>query len=459
MGLGIPSLLGSQVESDRPKFNSWRDNLTFAFYRGIPFFVEKHEFTFGRRIDVKELTNSNNVVVRDKGGLAERFNITAYLVQNADNGWDYFDARNALIEALRLSGRAELVHPFLGRIYVRVDGAVSLKEDLHEGGYCEFDIPFVQDKEPWSTPTEPAYRQNILAAAKRARSLSADANLARQQAISVTSKVLLTSRNIISGTRSALGKVRGALANVKGIYSSVINQAQGLISDILFTVETALSSICEMSDTFGNVGGAFKAIVGIGVEPIENIIRGGCSGLPQETGEIIAGENIPQELGESVCNSILDMIETDYFDTKLTIEADLMRSISDNLNINLLSSVCEIAISTTFINRENYDDLLKKIKAAFDLLLLHFGEFEDSILIYNILMEMREVFFNNALKRVDMLAKQVVYNVLPTYKTSLHIAHSRYGDLGRAKEIQDMNRNVEHPGFLPQGERIMILNE
>ena len=455
----LPSNLGWQPDESRPKYNNWRDHLVPASFRGIPFLVESHEFSFGRRTDIKELTNSNNVVVKDQGGIAEKFSITAFVVQSWDNGFDYFDQKNTLIDALRLKGQGILIHPYLGKIFVQCNGEQTCSEDTAEGGYCRFQLSFVQDNTPYQTPTSASYRKATFAACARMRGLAADARLAREKTRSLTSKVITTGRNIVDGTTNALNSVKIAMAKIKGIPSSIINEAQGLVSLILSTVETALQSVCDTSTMFDDIGAAFETIVGIGVDPIEDIITGGCSGLDLEEGQTINGEDIPQIIGDSAVTALIDTIDGDYYTSSLSSETDTIRGINDNFNLVMLSIALEIAISTLYTNREKYETLLKTIESKIDALLLGLGEYEDTTESFNNLQELKGVFFKNALTQVTELSKQVSYSVPPTTQTTLFVAYNRYNDLDRAAEIKEMNPGFYHPGFLPQGQNIRILDE
>ncbi|RJX18967.1 MAG: hypothetical protein C4575_09320 [Desulforudis sp.] len=79
---------------------------------------------------------------------------------------------------------------------------------------------------------------------------------------------------------------------------------------------------------------------------------------------------------------------------------------------------------------------------------------------YEALDGLRQAFVD-AMRQVGAdLARVVSYPVPAEVKTTLNLAFDLYLDLERADEIEERNRpRLEHPGFLPGGETIEVLNE
>ena len=92
---------------------TWRDRLVDASFAGVPFKVSTSEYEAGRRIH-QENKYKNVTTTKDLGPITNIYTLNAYIIQNNNNEFDYFDERNDLINALnkyRKDG-AELFHPF-----------------------------------------------------------------------------------------------------------------------------------------------------------------------------------------------------------------------------------------------------------------------------------------------------------------------------------------------------------
>lgn len=74
------------------------------------------------------------------------WNIKGYLIVSPNNP-DYTPQRDALILALEQDGPGQLVHPTLGMETVMVE-TYSVMETREKGGYCEFDMLFVERGQP-----------------------------------------------------------------------------------------------------------------------------------------------------------------------------------------------------------------------------------------------------------------------------------------------------------------------
>lgn len=116
---------------------SWRDRLRTASYRGVEFFVEAHEYNFGRRQENHEFPYRQSNYAEDLGGKTPGFRIEGFLV-----GDNYDFQRNILIKALKEEGPGRLVHPYLGEFDASVLNA-TVTEDKNTQGYCKLSMQFI----------------------------------------------------------------------------------------------------------------------------------------------------------------------------------------------------------------------------------------------------------------------------------------------------------------------------
>ncbi len=117
---------------------SWREDLRPASFRGVPFHVEAHDLTGGRRLALHQFPLRDEPYAEDLGRQGRNQNVDAYVV-----GDDYMAARDKLIAALEKAGPGSLVHPYLGTMQMAVR-SYRLRESTRDGGIARFAIAFVE---------------------------------------------------------------------------------------------------------------------------------------------------------------------------------------------------------------------------------------------------------------------------------------------------------------------------
>jgi len=122
--------------------NPWRDALVPASFDGNEFFVESGARSGGRRIVVHQFPKKDTPYSEDMGRRATEFMVRAYCIQSALQP-DYRPQRDALQQRLDQDGPGELQLPTMRPLQV-VCPRYSLREDEAKGGYCVFDITFVE---------------------------------------------------------------------------------------------------------------------------------------------------------------------------------------------------------------------------------------------------------------------------------------------------------------------------
>lgn len=454
-------------------FGTWRDRLLDASFRGVPFKISKHTYTFGRRTKVYELWGMDSVNVNDQGGKAEYFELEGYLIQNAANKYDYWKEKFDLLDAIRKKGYGILMHPFLGKLYVSTYEEQTMEEDLDNGGIAIFKLKFVQNRATVISSYALAQSANVSTAATQAVAAAADSMTntmagPRYLTGSVSGRLIasgsaqLYQDSLLGGIRSVLGKISAAISAVQGAVSSVVSEVQGNLSLIISTIDQVLDTPCQLAAQLNSAADGFLHICGIGRAVIEDIAVGACSGLAKETGTVLDGTSVPQGLGESVINAIcgtaLDFDDSS-FGSLVTAQQANARAIATTAQIQLLSKALQVAIVTNFQQRGRYESSLAKLRLAFDTLLFRIGEYPDNTETFSATEDLRNTFFTNALNRLDTVAQQITYTVPPIPQTALHVAYNRYGDITRDHEVMELNPiTVDHPGFLPQGQGVYILD-
>ena len=122
--------------------NPWRDDWVPASFDGNEFYVESGGPVSGRRIVVHQFPKKDAPYAEDMGKRAIEFTVRAYCIQSVFQP-DYRQPRDALEARLLKKGPGELQLPTMKPMQVVVRN-YKLTENKDEGGYCTFDITFVE---------------------------------------------------------------------------------------------------------------------------------------------------------------------------------------------------------------------------------------------------------------------------------------------------------------------------
>ncbi len=127
----------------------WRLRLQPASYMGVEFHVEQQGRSGGRRVVLHEYPKRNNPYAEDMGRTAFRYQITGYII-----GPSYHEGKRALMNALDNSEGGQLVDPYIGEPKTCICERYSVSETRERGGYCQFEMTFVEVGSPGNTPEQ-----------------------------------------------------------------------------------------------------------------------------------------------------------------------------------------------------------------------------------------------------------------------------------------------------------------
>lgn len=145
----------------------WRRELLPANFDGFPFHVLQGARESGRRIALHEFPKKELPYAEDMGHTAVAFTVQGYIIVYPHDGPeagtlslyqnDYRVARDALQERLDMGGPGVLQLPtFIKYPMIVVCTRYRLSEEEKAGGYCVFDMQFVErGKKPFSERPDP----------------------------------------------------------------------------------------------------------------------------------------------------------------------------------------------------------------------------------------------------------------------------------------------------------------
>lgn len=433
---------------------SWRDNLQPASWRGIAFSVERTTTSGGRRIKEIERWQKRTITV-DQGPRLVIFTIDAFIIQNSNNNFDYFQQRDKLIDKLQnVRGAGILIHPFYGRVKVH-SRDWTIEESFDDGGIARFTIDF--DLEQTSLfPGETKDSTKIVDA-----QATASTNLSIDNFINTMNAAAVFLKNLISPITNMMLKIQTAVGSVNNVVRSTVNTALGAISSVISTLQVVLNSPCDLYNTCKNACDAFGNLVGMAGDVISSGVIGGCSGTTRGNAYTLDGDTIPESLGTSVINQMVEAIDDIDQESIFSSQEENLLIIINIFKLQLLIFAARVGIRIDYSSQDSLFDILELLRQAFD-------DFMENILgdqltfdttdVFVAAEQMKITFIDEMNTVAETLVKEIDYHTPNDILSTLVLAYNQYEDVDRCSEIFNKNKIlIKHPGFIPENETIRIL--
>ncbi len=444
---------------------SWKDRMIPASFRGAFFYIEDSDRECGINAVFQELIPDDDTTeavqyVDDLGKGLDQFSIEGYVIQNKDNGYDYFVQRDALIQALNTRGPGILKHPYYGEIKVYLVGKARVKESTKEGGIARFSMTFSQFNELPDPARTISSDQGV--------DSSTDDDISKASDV-MADKLNLTGVHIDSLANTikvGLQKFVETIRKVRGTVSQYQSEAIAYLADIITSIDAIVDEPIQLLNTIQNAGQQLLNVCGLGVETIIGGTIGEYSDLVRGDKIILDGKSVPENIAKSVIDGAIEAASYSYEDISYVQEEQIKNTklILAYLKIILMGTIAKIAIRTIFNSQEIAEDYRDKIKEAMDDVLLIIGdlvdeEIDDSLL-YESMDDLRNSFMSSFEIKIAGIKKSVTFTTPPDGMSCLEIAYRKYYDLDRAEDIFERNRStIKHPSFCTGGEELKILNE
>lgn len=436
---------------------SWKDRLLPASFRGVPFFVDVSEYETGRRLEVHNLSGPDEApYVEDLGPDLDVFTITGYIIQPVAND-DYFEQRNNLIAAVKKFGTGKLIHPYYGVKIVAPVSRVRFTETISEGGIARFSVSFADVREK-KVPVRTSDNQSqVDDTADTANNYAAD-NFGNRYSTNGTFQEQTT--NVFG---EILTSYMNAMNSIQSLTTEITAQSISVVSQALVNIDNVIDSPCDVANTLLGAANQFKNILGFGIETITGGIVGLCSSTVRGVQNYINPDALEEVFGTSGINAVTDVINSDPTSGGFVSDEqdDNVIALRDMSDVFLCSTVSQIAIRTSFDSQESLLFYMNKIANKISDVLDRVGEDEDrdNNDIYTALEDIRNNLVKELLDRSTSLRKTVSYEVGSGVESALTLAYDLYEDIDRLEDITNRNRPaVVHPGFLPNGSNINVLD-
>lgn len=444
---------------------SWKEHLQPASYRGVPFQVESHTITGGRRIKETERYQQRTITA-DMGPILPKFSITAYVIQSTDNDFDYFNARDKLIDVLQNTPKKQtdqdskynvgvLVHPYYGKRRVH-PADYSIKESYSEGGIARFDINFMLEEDELfpGKITEPSSKMD-------ATGLKA-VQYAMDNFFTTMNNNLAFVEGLGNDAVYAMAKIQQALNNVNNVVKSSLATAGRVVQAAIDTMTSVLNEPCALFNTVQSAAESFGYLAGMMGTTVQGGVVGGCSGTTRGQQVVLNGTTIPESLGASLVLQMItaqDFDETDLENGSATQE-DNRTLLINVIKLLLLAYCAKIFVRVNFSSRQQLYAYLEKLLDALDAFLVRLGSQTDLDVtdIYLGAESIRAELASLMLNKVETLQNEITYTAGNTGISTLELAYALYEDTDRCSEIFDKNKiTIKHPGFVPGNTDISVL--
>jgi hypothetical protein len=413
---GLPKLLGGL-----PNLSALSAVIRPASFRGAGFVVEIAGGEGGRRLVTHQFPLRDKPYTEDLGREAQRHRIRAFVI-----GDDYQTQRDALLAACQDFDTAGLlVHPYLGERQCRA-GVLRWSESKELGGYCVFDLEFVEDGKQASPLSVTDTAGGLLS-----RLLKLLPIIKRAYAI-------------VSLSAKHPGFLLGFAENLVGqVVGNVLGLPPGTIEGLRSTI-TGLTSVhdADLPDAVQTVFGGAAQNVSVALAPpplLDDPVTGTAPTLRPGTdisGGLVAltvwGSDLPAI--PSTTPILADMAMQ---------QAAIVRLIRDAATV----AVLQVYASVDWPSANAAAAALAKVLELIDARCVAAADagLDD---LYRGWQAVGAIAVRDLTERAQQLPRLATYT-MPGSLSSLVLAQQLYGGASRADELVALN-DVPHPAFMPR---------
>ncbi|MGY4815491.1 DNA circularization protein [Pseudomonas chlororaphis subsp. piscium] len=402
---------------------SWRDRLLPASFRGVGFWVDQAKTPVGHKGQLHEYPQRDLPFYESLGRQARTHDLTAFIV-----GADCLEQRDKLLKALE-EGSGELVHPWLGRLQVKV-GECEMTQSRQDGGLVTFTLKFYPDQ-PLQFPSATVNTRQLLLVS--ADSLIGSAVRRFEEAMT-----------LVKAARIGIADLRNSL---KEVYQTIEQELKPLID----TYRDLNLLVRAIKDLPKEVSAEFKGLLG-DIKDLKDYARNGYRG-------VLA--NVSQQV-EAVKKIDTPKLTTGK-DTTAAAQA-MADLVQDAVLVRIAQAVASLPVATPVVKLSGTPSLAKQaiqpvtraeVPVADEVLALR-NSINEAIwqaaekadaLHYEVLNGLRQLVYGHLTAVASSGVRLVVKNPMQSLPTVV-LAYRLFGDATRAAEVQQRN-GVAHPGFLP----------
>ncbi|RON61030.1 DNA circularization protein [Pseudomonas fluorescens] len=407
---------------------NWRDRLLPASFRGVGFWIDQAKTPVGRKGQLHEYPQRDLPYFEDLGQQAKTHDLTAFII-----GADCLEQRDKLLKALE-AGSGELVHPWLGRLQVKV-GECDMTHTRQDGGLVTFALKFYPDK-PLPFPTATVSTQKVLLA--KADTLLGSAVARFEQAMT-----------LIKAARIGIANLRNSLT---GVYEVIKEQLKPLIEQYRQITEL-VKAVKELPK---EVAAEFKGLLG-DIKELKEFAKEGYRGVIADVSqqlEAIRKADAPKITTGKDTNAAAQAMADLVQDTLLVKVAQWVASMpiaTPAVKLSSTPSVAQQADQPVTRQEVPVTDEMKALQKAV-------GAAIDPMLDkadpkhHQAINDVKEAL----IAHLKAVASSGVRQVSKSFQESLPalvVAYKQFADATRVTQVTQSNA-MNHPGFSPNDVKV-----
>jgi prophage DNA circulation protein len=400
---------------------NWRDKISPASYRGIPFVVSSDKGEFGRKTVRHDFVGTDDAYIEDLGKASREFSVDAQIV-----GADYMARRDALIAACETEGPGLLVHPWYGRISVILQGRAIISHQSDEGGCCTISMAFIKSLlTPKPEPVIDAFSSTVAASG----AALASANTKFSKGFSVSGQIAHVIDAADEKVVSAINFIRSIKRQARkvGDFERKIDRLLADVSTLLFMSADLADSFFEvLSFDFGSGGIADtyrSAATLVDFRELQKLFTFGDSdSIPDGTAPSIVREAANQEEIRKLVQTAAAIVAA-----RITVDLDFT----------------------------SYNDAIRVRDIVIDKLDSIMEDTDDDELFASIITLKAQVVSGIAARAMNL--SRVLSHTPQQTIPSLVLAQSLYGSIEREQDIVDRNK-IHDPAFIPGEVEMEVLS-
>ncbi|WP_016985046.1 DNA circularization protein [Pseudomonas crudilactis] len=407
---------------------NWRDRLLPASFRGVGFWIDQAKTPVGRKGQLHEYPQRDLPYFEDLGQQARIHDVTAFII-----GADCLEQRDKLLKALE-AGSGELVHPWLGRLQVKV-GECDMTHTRQDGGLVTFTLKFYPDQ-PLPFPTATVSTQKVLLA--KADTLLGSAVARFEQAMT-----------LIKAARIGIANLRNSLT---GVYEVIKEQLKPLIEQYRQITEL-VKAVKELPK---EVAAEFKGLLG-DIKELKEFAKEGYRGVIADVSqqlEAIRKADAPKITTGKDTNAAAQAMADLVQDTMLVKVAQWVASMpvaSPAVKLSSTPSVAHQADQPVTRQEVPVTDEMKALQKAVGVAIDPMLDKADPK-HHQAINDVKEAL----LAHLKAVASSGVRQVTKSFQESLPalvVAYKQFADATRVTQVTQSNA-MNHPGFSPNDVKV-----
>jgi len=407
---------------------NWRDRLLPASFRGVGFWIDQAKTPVGRKGQLHEYPQRDLPYFEDLGQQARIHDVTAFII-----GADCLEQRDKLLKALE-AGSGELVHPWLGRLQVKV-GECDMTHTRQDGGLVTFTLKFYPDQ-PLPFPTASVSTQKVLLA--KADTLLGSAVARFEQAMT-----------LIKAARIGIANLRNSLT---GVYEVIKEQLKPLIEQYKQITEL-VKAVKELPK---EVAAEFKGLLG-DIKELKEFAKEGYRGVIADVSqqlEAIRKADAPKITTGKDTNAAAQAMADLVQDTMLVKVAQWVASMpvaTPAVKLSSTPSVAQQADQPVARQEVPVTDEMKALQKAVGVAIDPMLDKADPK-HHQAINDVKEAL----LAHLKAVASSGVRQVTKSFQESLPalvVAYKQFADATRVTQVTQSNA-MNHPGFSPNDVKV-----